>query len=57
MQLVSSKNVLYGSDFPWTPTKLADTAACVSGFGFSASELSDIECGNALRLFPRLKKG
>ncbi len=56
MQLVSSKNVLYGSDFPWTPTKLADTVACVSGFGFSLTELSDIERGNALRLFPRLKK-
>ncbi len=56
LQLVSIKNVLFGSDYPFAPEPT--TAATVKGLaelGLSESDLRDIERDNALRLLPGLK--
>ena len=55
-RLTSVKNILFGSDFPFTPDAGID--ANVEGFrtlsGLTASEHEDIAKENAKRLFPRL---
>jgi 6-methylsalicylate decarboxylase len=56
LQLVSIKNVLFGTDYPFAPEPT--TAATVKGLaelGLSESDLRDIERDNALRLLPGLK--
>lgn len=52
-KLVSTSNILFGSDFPIVdyPT----TTGGLDHFGFSTTELEAINRGNAERLFPRLK--
>lgn len=54
-RLTTVKNILFGSDFPFTPAAGID--ANVEGFrtlsGLTVSEHEDIASGNAKRLFPR----
>ncbi len=56
-RITSLKNILFGSDFPFTPPAGID--ANLEGFrtlsGLTAAEHEDIARGNARRLFPRLK--
>jgi predicted TIM-barrel fold metal-dependent hydrolase len=52
MRLVAADKILFGSDFPFLP--YAATLPGLLKFGFSADDLSLIERGNALRLFPRV---
>jgi predicted TIM-barrel fold metal-dependent hydrolase len=57
MTLVSTDQVLFGSDYPWAPPgMMAQTIAGLAAFGFLPHELQAIERGNALRLFPRFAR-
>ncbi len=53
LKLVSTSQVMFGTDFPYRPG--AEVVAGLTQYGFSADELRAIERGNALGLFPRLK--
>ena len=52
LNLVTARNILFGTDFPLGRMSMAQTAAGLAGCGFSAEELHMIERGNALGLFP-----
>lgn len=54
MKLVTAKQVLLGTDFPWAPA--AGVTGAIAGLqklGLSVQEVLDIQGGNARRLFPR----
>ncbi len=50
-RLVAISQILFGTDFPYRTA--AETAQGIAEFGFSPSDLSAIDCGNAQRLLPR----
>ncbi len=52
MRLATADKILFGSDFPFLPYEA--TLPGLTKFGFTASDLSLVENGNAMRLFPRL---
>jgi predicted TIM-barrel fold metal-dependent hydrolase len=51
-KLVSAKQILFGTDFPFRTA--SDHVKGLSGCGFRTEELADIYRGNALRLMPEL---
>jgi predicted TIM-barrel fold metal-dependent hydrolase len=53
-KFVTSKQIVFGSDFPFGASAVKDVLAGLQGVGFSASELDDVEWRNASALFPRL---
>jgi predicted TIM-barrel fold metal-dependent hydrolase len=53
LKLVSTSQILFGSDFPFRSPD--ENAKGLRDIGFSADELLAIDRGNALRLLPRLK--
>lgn len=53
LKLVSTSQILYGSDFPFRSPEA--NAEGLREIGFSAADLLAIERGNALQLLPRLK--
>lgn len=53
LKLVSSANVLFGTDFPPAGPSI-DTVRSLADLGFSAADLRAIERDNALALLPRL---
>jgi len=53
LKLVSTSQILYGSDFPFRSPE--ENVKGLREIGFSASELLAIDRENALRLLPRLK--
>jgi len=58
LELVSAQQVLFGSDYPFAPE--ATMTATVKGLidlGLPEDQLSGIERGNALALFPQLSSG
>jgi len=56
LELVTAKNIVLGTDYPWGGMTVADTIAGVVRQGFSVEELRSIERDNALALFPKLKR-
>jgi predicted TIM-barrel fold metal-dependent hydrolase len=54
LKLVPVPHILFGTDFPFSSA--ADVAKGLSEVGLNAGDLHAIERGNALELFPRLKK-
>jgi hypothetical protein len=56
MQLVTPKNVLLGSDFPFTPAAALKTAVeGLSQLGLDTDAVLAIEARNASTLFPRFR--
>jgi predicted TIM-barrel fold metal-dependent hydrolase len=55
MRLVTPKNVVLGTDYPWGNVSVPDTIKGLMEFGFKDDELRLIERENALGLFPRLR--
>ena len=53
LKLVSTSQVMFGTDFPYRPG--SEVVEGLTAYGFSAAELQAIDRGNALRLMPRLK--
>ena len=53
-KLVSTSQILFGTDFPFV--RISTTVDGFRDFGFSAKDVQAINSGNAMRLFPRLKK-
>jgi predicted TIM-barrel fold metal-dependent hydrolase len=53
MKLVSTSQILFGSDYPYVPIAL--TTSGLTHLGLSPPELRAIGCGNAAALFPRWK--
>jgi predicted TIM-barrel fold metal-dependent hydrolase len=53
LKLVSSSQVMFGTDFPYRPG--SEVVEGLTAYGFSAAELQAIDRGNAVRLMPRLK--
>ena len=53
-KLVSTSQILFGTDFPFV--RISTTVDGYRDFGFSAKDVQAINSGNAMRLFPRLKK-
>jgi predicted TIM-barrel fold metal-dependent hydrolase len=53
-KLVPVSQILFGSDFPFV--NISTTVDGFRGFGFQAKDVQAINRGNALRLFPRLRK-
>jgi predicted TIM-barrel fold metal-dependent hydrolase len=53
LKIVPASQVLYGTDFPFRDG--AEVIGGLSKHGFSSTQLREIDCDNALRLFPRLK--
>lgn len=56
LKLVTSANVLFGTDFPPAGPSI-DTVRSLADLGFSAADLRAIERDNALALLPRLGAG
>jgi 6-methylsalicylate decarboxylase len=54
LRLVTPKNVVFGSDYPWGGMTVADTVKGLIDYGFGAEDLKSIERDNALGLFPQL---
>jgi 6-methylsalicylate decarboxylase len=54
LELVTARNIVFGTDYPWGSMSVADTVQGVIRQGFSAEELRLIERDNALSLFPQL---
>jgi predicted TIM-barrel fold metal-dependent hydrolase len=54
LQLVTARNLLFGTDYPLGRMTVAETVSGLTAHGFSAEEMRMIERGNALELFPRL---
>lgn len=57
LQLVSAKNILVGTDYPWGRLTIQQTLKGLLEQGFSPAELRAIERENALSLFPRFSGG
>jgi 6-methylsalicylate decarboxylase len=55
LQLVTAKNIVFGTDYPWGSMSPADTAAGLSKHGFSPAEMRLIERENALEILPGLR--
>jgi predicted TIM-barrel fold metal-dependent hydrolase len=53
LKLVPASQVLFGSDYPWVP--IVATARQLRGLGLAEADLTAIERGNAIRMFPGLK--
>lgn len=53
MQMVSAKNIMVGTDYPWGRLSIQQTLKGLLEQGFSPAELRAIERENALGLFPR----
>ena len=53
LKLVSTSQVMFGTDFPYRPG--SEVVEGLTSYGFSAADLQAIDRGNALRLMPRLK--
>ena len=53
LQMVSAKNILVGTDYPWGRLSIQQTLKGLLEQGFSPAELRAIERENALGLFPR----
>jgi 6-methylsalicylate decarboxylase len=51
-KLVSAKQILFGTDFPFRTA--SDHIKGLGDCGFHTDELADIYRGNALRLMPKL---
>ena len=56
MRLVTPKNVVFGTDFPWGGMGILDTVQGLVDFGFTDEELKLIEHENARALFPGLAR-
>jgi predicted TIM-barrel fold metal-dependent hydrolase len=56
MKLVTPKNVVLGTDYPWGGMSVTDTVKGLADFGFTAEELRLIERENALGLFLTLAR-
>src|ERR1035441_7599017 len=57
LKLVTSKQVLFGSDFPFTPAPAVRAAVgSLRTLGLSEEELRDIDGANARSLFQRFAK-
>jgi len=57
LKLVTSKQILFGSDFPFNVAAgVKGSVASLRGLGLSAEELRDIEGANARRLFQRFSR-
>lgn len=54
LQMVTAKNILVGTDYPWGRLSIPQTLKGLREQGFSPAELRAIERDNALGLFPRL---
>jgi 6-methylsalicylate decarboxylase len=54
INLVPKSQILFGSDFPYVPIRV--TIEGLDHFGLSTSDLRAINSGNAMELFPRLKR-
>jgi len=53
LQMVTAKNILVGTDYPWGRLSIAQTLTGLQQQGFSPAEMRAIERDNALSLFPR----
>ncbi|MGC3980348.1 MAG: amidohydrolase family protein [Steroidobacteraceae bacterium] len=53
IKLVSAKQVLMGTDFPFSPAGIKSVVEGLQGLGLSEGELGDIQWSNAQRLLPR----
>jgi predicted TIM-barrel fold metal-dependent hydrolase len=53
-KLVPNSHILFGTDYPFT--QAGTVAKGLAGYGFAAANLGAIERGNALELFPRLRR-
>ncbi len=53
LQLVTPRNILFGTDYPLGRMTVAETMSGLMAQGFGAEELRMIERGNAAGLFPR----
>jgi 6-methylsalicylate decarboxylase len=53
LKLVSTAQVLYGTDYPFRDG--AEVNKGIADWGFSAADVTAIERGNALKLLPRIK--
>ncbi|MFM9968024.1 MAG: amidohydrolase family protein [Burkholderiales bacterium] len=54
-QLISTSQLLFGTDFPYRTAGLHVEG--LAGCGFTQEELHAIDCGNAWRLMPQLRRG
>lgn len=58
LALTTSRQVLFGSDYPYAPEEtMAATVTGLAGLDLAAADLAAIERGNALRLLPGLRIG
>jgi 6-methylsalicylate decarboxylase len=55
-RLVTSGNILFGTDYPLGRITVAETLSELEGYGFSEADLGRIGRDNALRLFPQLQE-
>jgi predicted TIM-barrel fold metal-dependent hydrolase len=55
LRLVTPRNVVFGTDYPWGGMTVPDTVKGLADYGFSAAELQLIERDNAARLFSRFQ--
>lgn len=53
LQMVTPKNILVGTDYPWGRLSIQQTLKGLREQGFSPAEMRAIERDNALSLFPR----
>ncbi len=53
LQMVTAKNILVGTDYPWGRLSIQQTLKGLQQQGFSPAEMRAIERDNALGLFPR----
>ena len=53
-KLISTSQLLFGTDFPYRGADLHVEG--LAGCGFTKEELLAIDCGNALRLMPQLRR-
>ncbi|TAQ84217.1 hypothetical protein B7494_g7454 [Chlorociboria aeruginascens] len=57
-QFAKEENILFGSDFPYAPTKTIEThTRNLEGYQLEKEQRSKIYRSNALRLIPRLRNG
>ena len=55
-QLVSCRNILFGTDYPLGRITVSQTVSGLHEYGFPQSDVRMVESENALRLFPNLIK-
>ena len=55
MKLTTAAQLLFGTDIPYM--KAESSVSGLASLGLSAAEIRAIECDNALRIMPSLKRG